>query len=310
MKRLFVIAAFAFTALAAVRSGAAPSDAAEQAPSPPPLSPSPVPSIAPTPLLQPGPPEASASPGAVPVASPSVSPLPSAPPPAPAPGAATPFPTIPPDVTRTTYNPTVYVEVHIDGAPAWNQFVDADRTIADYSFTLRSHEVQGSTIEDRVYHFAYMKPSFALSNVISGRSAGTGAVWHGGNKIKGHLSGLFAHLKAIMQIDDPRALDLRGKTIVAGFFPWIINGFELASGGKLTESPGPVVDGVPTTTVSMRPLDPKRDAGCTTEEIMLSSVTHLPVEHDCYVGSFLAEHEIISDMKVNLGLTPGYFDFI
>lgn len=212
---------------------------------------------------------------------------------------ATPLPTVPPDVTASTYVPTTYVEDDIPNLTGWNAFIAADKAANEYSMTVRTHVVFGGRTEERLYHMAYRKPLFGWNDIVSGNGAGQAAVWHGGNRVRGHNA---LGLKAVLPINDPKAMDLAGKTIVAAFFPWIINGFELAGGGKIYEQPGPTIGGEATTLETMIPLNPKADRGCTSEQLFLSTTTHLPVEHDCYAGGTHQEHEVFSDFKINPNL--------
>ncbi len=217
---------------------------------------------------------------------------------------ATPFPTPPPDTTAQTYVPENYVEVEFPGAPNWNAFVALEKTINEYSMTTTTHVAKGGRVEERLYHMAYRKPTFGFNAILSGPGSGQAAVWHGGNRVRGHNA---LGLKAVLPINDPKATDLAGKTIVAAYMPWIVNGFELAGGGKLYEQPGPTVGGEATTLVTMLPIDPKRDRDCTIEQLYLSNTTHLPMEHDCFAGSAHQEHEVFSDWKINPNLPDSTF---
>jgi outer membrane lipoprotein-sorting protein len=190
--------------------------------------------------------------------------------------------------------------------PAWDAFVKADQGIKDYTETLTTHEVLGNRTEDRVYHFSYAKPSYARSEIISGPGAGGAAVWHGGDKVKGHQGGFLAGIKLVISENDPRATDLRGKTIEAAFFPWMIAGFEKS--GKLSEAPGPTIDGVETDAVTLIPDDPAKERNLTKETILLSRTTHLPVQHLGYEGDKLVEQETFSEEKINVGLPKETFE--
>ncbi len=190
--------------------------------------------------------------------------------------------------------------------PAWDAFVKADQGIKDYTETVTTHEVLGDKTEERVYHFSYQKPSYARSEIVSGPGAGGAAVWHGGDKVKGHQGGFLSGIKLVISENDSRATDIRGKTIESAFFPWMIEGFE--KGGKMSEAPGPTVDGVATDAVTMIPSDPAKSRNLTKETILLSRTTHLPVEHMGWEGDKLVEQEMFTDQKINPGLPHDTFE--
>ncbi len=190
--------------------------------------------------------------------------------------------------------------------PAWEAFKKANESIKDYTETITAHEVKGSDVQDRVYHFSFAKPAFARSAIVSGPGSGGEAVWTGGDHVRGHQGGFLKMIKLTIPIDDSRATDLRGKTIDAAFFPTMIASFE--SGGTISEEPGPTVDGVPTDAVSHVPPDPSKVRGLTKDVFLISRTTHLPVEHLGYEGSQLVEDDKFTDQKINPGLPPSTFE--
>jgi len=190
--------------------------------------------------------------------------------------------------------------------PAWDAFVKANAAIDDYKETVTAHEISGTKTEDRTYHFFYKKPSYARSEIVSGPGSGGAAVWHGGDKVKGHLGGLLAGIKLVISEHDARATDIRGKTIEAANFAWMIDGFNHY--GKLSEAPGPPVDGVETDAVTMIPDDPAKVRNLTKETLLISRTSHLPVRHLGYEGDKLVEQETFSDQVINPGLPLSTFD--
>jgi hypothetical protein len=190
--------------------------------------------------------------------------------------------------------------------PAWEAFKKADESIKDYTETITAHEVKGSDVQDRVYHFSFAKPAFARSAIVSGPGSGGEAVWTGGDHVRGHQGGFLKMIKLTIPIDDSRATDLRGKTIDAGFFPTMIAAFD--SGGTLAEEPGPTVDGSPTDAVSHIPPDPSKVRGLTKDVYLISRTTHVPVEHLGYEGTQLVEDDKFTDQKINVGLPPSTFE--
>ncbi len=186
---------------------------------------------------------------------------------------------------------------------AYTAFINAAAAIGDYTVTV--HETDQTDppkvqSEDRVLHFKYAKPCYGRVSVISGRLAGSEAVWHGGHKLRGHLGGEVSHLKAILPDTDERATDVRGLPMYAAFFPWIIDRFNEA--GTITAAPGPAVGGVPTDVITITGGDPKKQFGFTKNVMTLSSVTHLPLINDGYTGDKVTLHAEFSDYVINPGL--------
>jgi outer membrane lipoprotein-sorting protein len=193
-----------------------------------------------------------------------------------------------------------------DALPAWEAFKRENESIKDYTETLTAHEIKDGRVEDRVYHFWFAKPALVRSEIVSGPGSGSAAVWHGGDTVRGHKGGFLAGIKLTLSVNDPRATDIRGKTIGAAFFPVMIASFE--NGGKLSEAPGQPVDGAATDDVTLTPADPAKERNLTREVIVLSRATHLPVEHLGYEGAQVVEDEHFTDQKINVGIPPGQFD--
>ncbi len=186
---------------------------------------------------------------------------------------------------------------------AYTAFINAAAAIKDYTVSI--HETDQTdppkvVSEDRVLHLSYAKPCYGRVSVISGRLAGSEAVWHGGHKLRGHLGGEVSHLKAILPDTDERATDIRGLPMYAGYFPWIIDRFNEA--GTITAAPGPTIGGVATDVITITGGDPKKQYGFTKNVMTLSSVTHLPLINEGYTGDKVTLHADFSDYVINPGL--------
>jgi hypothetical protein len=184
-------------------------------------------------------------------------------------------------------------------------FVAAWAGIDNYTATITVHETLGTQTQDRVYHYAYKKPHFAKIDIVAGPGRGGGAVWSGGDHVKGHQGGMMSFVKLSVAIDDARATSLRGDTIDHGSFASIAD--ELAAGKLEAPAVSATVDGVPcdVVTVDLPPLVP---GSVTKVALAFSHATHLPVRRTSFVGDAQVKQEDFSAVKTDAGLTEADFN--
>lgn len=189
--------------------------------------------------------------------------------------------------------------------PAVSAFAKAYADVSDYTLTdtIAEQTNDGTRREQRVVSYKFLKPASAVARVVSGRGSGSAAAWHGGDKVKGHVGGFFSGIKLTLSINDPRAASLRGHTIDEAAFTYTLESL-LSTPGALSEAPGPVIAGTPTTAVTLERAKPTED-GVTKSTVFLSNETHLPVERETYAGATVVITEQYSDVKLNVGLKPG-----
>src|SRR6202161_2502180 len=92
-------------------------------------------------------------------------------------------------------------------------FLDAWAKIPSYTCNIKVHETKGTEVQDRTYHYAYLKPHFAKIDITGGPGRGGGAAWKGGDTVSGHQGGILSGIHLNVSIHDGRAVDLRGGTI-------------------------------------------------------------------------------------------------
>lgn len=195
--------------------------------------------------------------------------------------------------------------------PAFQAFQKAWEAVDNYEETIVVHETtnDGKQTQDRTYDYKFVKPTYALITITDGPGKGGGAAWHGGDKVKGHQGGLLSHLKLIVPINDPRAVDMRGDTLVVASFQWELNHY-LTMPGTMTEASGPTIDGHATTAVTLAINEPASNNGVSKDVLDLDNSTHLPARREQYVGSALVKSETFKDVKLNPGLKPSDIDII
>ncbi|HEY8314574.1 MAG TPA: hypothetical protein VIG51_10440 [Candidatus Baltobacteraceae bacterium] len=180
--------------------------------------------------------------------------------------------------------------------------------VDDYTVTMTAHEVAGSDVQDRVYHYWFKKPHQAKIEIVSGAGAGGGGVWTGTDQVRGHQGGLLSHFHLKVDLHDRRAVSLRGYTIPDGLFANEVDKYRQIK-GELAQHDGPVIDGDATEAVELRLAEPAANAGVTRMVLDLSKKTHMPVRQTRYAGDQIVTTENWTDLKTNTGLTSADFPF-
>lgn len=186
-------------------------------------------------------------------------------------------------------------------SPATNAFLEAWAKIPSYTCDIKVHETKGSDVQDRTYHYAYLKPHFARIDITSGPGRGGGAAWNGGDTVSGHQGGFLSGIHLKISVHDGRAVDLRGGTIDEASFQNIADAFKAAPSETVAEEN---VGGVATDAVSF----PYTDAnGATKRTVYLSRATHLPVRRVTFAGSAIVEDELFTNVNTAANLKESDF---
>jgi outer membrane lipoprotein-sorting protein len=208
----------------------------------------------------------------------------------------------------------IFVAVSCFSASAANEepaIAAFDRTFAgvnDYTCVLHSHEVNGASVQDRVYQYSFMKPHYLKTLVLSGDGRGSGAVWVGGDQVSSHLGGILSAIHEKISVHDPRVLSLHGVTIPDGILPGIIDDYATIP-GILSQSDGGTIGGVATDRLDLKVADPSSNHGITEQIVYFSKSTHWPMRQIMYSGSQTVLDESVDDLKLNVDLTKRDFPF-
>lgn len=195
-----------------------------------------------------------------------------------------------------------------NSAPAISDFEKAFATTNDYTAILHVHEAKGTETQDRVYQYQFMKPHYVKTLILDGADKGSGGVWVGGDQVSGHQGGILSGFHRKVAVDDPRAVSLRGVTIPEGLLQRIVENYATIP-GKLTQTDGGKIGGVPTDRLDLKVTDPSATGGITEQILYLSKETHWPVRQIMYAGSQIVLDESVADLKLNTGLTQADFPF-
>lgn len=193
-------------------------------------------------------------------------------------------------------------------APAVTAFEQVFAAVNDYTCVLHVHEAKGTATQDRVYQYSFMKPHYAKTLILDGDGKGSGGVWVGTDQISGHQGGILSGIHLKVDINDHRAVSLRGVTIPDGLLQRIVENYATIA-GKLTQADGGKIGGVPTDRLDLKVADPAANADVTEEILYLSKETHWPIRQIMYSGSQVVLDENVTDLKTNVGLTQSDFPF-
>jgi outer membrane lipoprotein-sorting protein len=180
-------------------------------------------------------------------------------------------------------------------------FLDAWSKVPSYTANIKVHMTKGTDVQDRTYHYAYLKPHFARIDITGGAGRGGGAVWTGGDTVSGHQGGILSGIHLTVSIHDGRAVDLRGHTIDLASFESVAESIKNAPSVTTGEE---TVNGTAYDTVTY-PF--KDDAGATKSTVFLSRTTHLPGRRVTYAGDTVVETEDFSDVNTAANLKTSDF---
>jgi outer membrane lipoprotein-sorting protein len=180
-------------------------------------------------------------------------------------------------------------------------FVEAWAKVPSYTANIKVHATKGTDVQDRTYHYAYLKPHFAKIDIIRGPGRGGGAVWTGGDTVSGHQGGILSGIHLRVSIHDGRAVDLRGGTIDEASFENVAENIKMAATSTTGEE---TVSAIAYDTVTV----PFKDAnGATKRVIFLSKTTHLPARRVTFSGDAVVLIEDFSDVNIVANLKESDF---
>lgn len=180
-------------------------------------------------------------------------------------------------------------------------FLEAWEKIPSYTCSMKVHETKGNDVQDRTYHYAYLKPHFARIDITGGAGRGGGAAWKGGDTVSGHQGGILSGIHLNVSIHDGRAVDLRGSTIDQASFQNMAD--TITAAASLTNGED-TVNGAAVDTVTF----PYTDQNAATKRVVfLSRTTHLPVRRVTYSGDTVVEDEFFIDCNTAANLKESDF---
>lgn len=182
------------------------------------------------------------------------------------------------------------------GDAALAAFSTAWAAVNTYTCTITAHEVQGLDVQDRVYHMAFARPNNMRMDIVGGAGKGGAAIWTGGDTVYGHQGGFLSFIKLHLNIHDPKAVSLRGKTIAEASFAALLDRVKSL---KLSSLDAKTANGLTTMSAQIEDAKPDKDI---TSILLVFGANHLPVEYDEYQGANVVDHVLYSDYQGNVTL--------
>jgi hypothetical protein len=170
--------------------------------------------------------------------------------------------------------------------PALTAFAEAWTTVTAYNTTITVFEQEGIAVQNVIFKYTFRKPTTVTVDVVGGPNDGVAILWTGGTTVKAHRSGLASAFSQTLSLHDPKMTTIRGSSIDQLSFSQILEHAQNTA-GKLSQGPGPLVNGVATDAVTLIPTNPATNAGYTREVIDISRLTHFPLRIEGYEGSTL-----------------------
>ncbi len=171
-----------------------------------------------------------------------------------------------------------------------------------YTCTLNAHEVLGTRVQDRVYHFWFRKPLDTRAEIIAGDGRGSLAVWRGGDHVKGHQGGFLSIFMLNVNIHSRLATTLRGATIADANIGAMIaqyRGFPYTSVSFSHDGP--------MTIVTMLANDPTKSGGIT-KEVYFFNLAQGSTGFEQYEGDTLVKRLTMSEIKVDPDIPDSMFE--
>ena len=176
-------------------------------------------------------------------------------------------------------------------------FAHALSGVTKYSARVTIFDQKGSQSQNTVFDYMFSKPSKVNVHVIAGTNKGITLEWNGGPTIVAHGPGLLSMFSKTLSLHDPLVTTLQGASIDQLSFGAILSQAQQAV-GRLSLSPGGMVDGVAVNGLNLTPDGSTADAGVTRQVVEMSTVTHLPIRVVCYAGPTLVSSVGFSNVKI------------
>jgi len=188
--------------------------------------------------------------------------------------------------------------------PEWSAFAKIVEGANDFITTQASHETKGDEKFTKTFKITSRKPNYARCDIIAGDGEGSVAVFRGGTKVQAHEGGEHSAIIVVLPHHNKRVTDLMGYGC-GDTTPDNVVGYTTHN-GKLSEAPGPTIDGQATDDVTWI-VNPGDQIYVTKEDFYISKTSHLIIASKGYHGDELVE-ETTWNITVNPGVKFSAFD--
>jgi len=183
-----------------------------------------------------------------------------------------------------------------------SKFASVWNGIKTYQCTITAHEVRGTAVQDRVYHYYFSKPFDTRAEVVGGDGRGSVGIWRGGDKVQGHQGGLFHAIKMNVDLHSHLAMTLRGATFAQSNMGYILEHLQsLPLQSMRLRKDG--TDDILTVLFA----DPKTNDGVS-KEVYYFGADGLPQGSEQFEGDTLVKSVKYSDLKINVNIPKTMFN--
>jgi len=158
--------------------------------------------------------------------------------------------------------------------PEWLAFVKIVEAANTFITTQATHEVKGDVQFTSTFKISSRKPNYARCDVVAGDGAGSAVIWRGGGKVQAHEGGEHSAIIVVVPRHNRRVTDLVGYGC-GDTTPDSVVGY-VTHNGKLSEAPGPTINGEATDDVTWT-VNPGDNLYITKLDLMISKTSHLIV---------------------------------
>ena len=177
--------------------------------------------------------------------------------------------------------------------------------VHDYTVTIDSREVLGKRTETRTVHYAFRSPDKSRLEVLAGPNRGGVLVWNGGPDVTAYHRGL-GFIKVRADGHSARLTSMRGNGIFSSDFGRVLACFD-AHRSAVHEGTGPLVDGKPTSTVTLTYdgftcADDSAQDRDVTRDVLYFNPAGVLVQRERFIGDEAVERWGFRDLRINEGV--------
>ena len=186
--------------------------------------------------------------------------------------------------------------------------------VNDYQANIVADEFDANTLQERRFHFSYLRPDHVKAEITDGPLRGMVAIWNGGDRVIVFHHGLMAGVRVSFALHDRLVTSPRGNTVASADFGEALACFD-EHAEFVRAQDGPQVDGIQTielvlsgdTPIACPGYSDKDILAVTKDALLVDPRTNLPLRRMRYAGDSLLEEWDIHDLRVNTGLTQADF---
>jgi hypothetical protein len=190
--------------------------------------------------------------------------------------------------------------------PEWLAFAKIAESATSFITTQATHQSLGDVQFTSTFKITSRKPNLARCDIVAGDGIGAAVLWRGGTKVQAHEGGEHSAIIVVLPRHNKHVTDLVGFAC-GDTTPDNVVGY-VTHNGKLTEAPGPTIDGQDTDDVTWI-VNPGDQIHTTKTDFFISKTTHLIIATTSYAGDAVVEHTTWNIQVQDPPVPYSVFDF-